>query len=154
MATYLSDLNLVKSSTHWFYNVDHDALFKKYAHRFPTSYIGCTVRATMMLVNEDSIGYHYRSATKTPSVMKKVTTLIEKNLQDIILYLIPDEWIKRSDLLEYSIDKDVLTVALRLTFREPVNDLTVRVDVDRNFDHWRYNITQRETTTTLKCIVM
>lgn len=135
--TYLSDLGLVKSNIRWSrnYKLDHEAILKKYSDLFPLYYMACIVQSKMVLVNEDSIGYHHSANHNSPIMLKKVKKLIQKR-KDLVDYLCPEQT-KKSEILHQSIDNNVVTIRLRLVFSTPVNDLMVRAEVDMNFDHWR-----------------
>ena len=162
VATYLSDLHLVKKPVVWSrLKNDHETMIKKYSSRFDVYYTGCTVHAKMMMVNDDDIGYHHHSSKKKtipPIKMKKIF----KNSQGSI-YLMPEEFTQHHEILKQSVHDNIISIEMRLTFREPMNDLMVRVGVDRNFDHWRfsgdaqwelleYKISDRKETS--KCTIM
>jgi hypothetical protein len=139
--TYLADLDILMPSRkiRWSrkYKMDHEAILKKYSDQFPL-YTACNVQAKMMLVNEDSIGYHHSTIHHTPRMLRKVKALIKKRT-DLVDYLCPDH-IQGSEILDYSIKKNIIVVFhLHLIFSKPVNDLIVRTEVDMNFDHWRFS---------------
>jgi len=112
----------------------------RYVDSFP-SYIECDVHAKMRLVNDDFLGYH-RSLNRSlsPAMFKTIENFLKKkDVMDILMYFYPEECLRQSAILHHSVCGDVVSAHFRLFFTKPVNDMMVRISVDRNLDLWRFS---------------
>jgi len=139
VATFMSDLHLVDTQERWRKKLNprfYDDVISKYSKRFP-SYRSCDVNAQMILVN------HEPFLPKTDDARKKLVRQLQSRESDIIAYLLADfnkhTIIKKPIYMWDRYGRLIFSVSIHNIFDSPdVNDLLLRVQVDENFNHWRY----------------
>lgn len=139
VATFMSDLRLINTPERWRKNLKKyffDEIISKYSSKFP-SYRSCDVEAQMVLVN------HEPSLPKTADARKKLVRRLRSRESDIIAYLLVDfnkhTMIKKPVYTWDRYGRLIFSVSLHSIFDPPgVSDLLLRVQIDENFNHWRY----------------
>lgn len=138
ISTFMADLNLTKTKKHWTTlqnDAEYTKIIEKYSSQFPL-YKSCRIKISMILVHHDAFPHISNQKMK-----KQVRSSLD--LHDMIAYLFA-ETMKKYKIYSsrYTWDKQnrlIFTAIIYQEFSEPINDLMVRVDIDRNFNHWRFS---------------